>query len=272
MFQDLAAETDWDISGDLVWGYHFTNPHREALETLSQELTGQGYSQVDLSQNTDGNAQWQLHVERVEANNPDSLVNNGAQMESLATKYLIHSFSEVTVRPAMEVTRESSYQQAWWTYLADYAGKPGAVSLNLALKEGAPYLDFPSIVITGIDYDPSNTDDGQPNETDLEMIHNLRAERITQLKLHTYAIEAGALILDGEETHYIYVNDTTGVEELLREFYIEKFPNQKFRINIKGNIGWDDYMRSLFPNSGTINYYEDELKGLEMWDWVEDSR
>ena len=271
MFTDLAVETDWDISGDMVWSYHFANPIKDALDSLSAELKNLGYNQVSLEEFSDGKPQWALHVEKVERMTPEQLVNAGAKMQALTDKHQVHDFLEVKVSPLNEIPKESTYGQAWWTYRADYGGKPGEVSLNLALREGAPYLDFPSIVITGLDY-TSGSEDGQPNQADLDLIYDLRIKRISDLKLHTYAIEAGALILDGEETHYIYVNDTTGIEELLREFYTENYPDRKFRINIKGNIGWDAYLRQLFPNTATINFYESELKKLELWQWVEDSR
>lgn len=269
LIPNLAADTDFDLSGDLRWGFVFADPRKEPLVKLSAELTKLGYEEVELSQTIKEAAEWRLHSEKIQRLDADQLVIEAVKLRKLTTLCHVLKFIDVKVSPVADGKRENQYQQGWWTYYSDFESEPCAISLNLALREGAPYLDFPSLIVTGIDFPKA---DSTSIEEQLKKIHELRAKRITNLKLFTHAIEAGALISGGQETHCIYVHDTTGVQELLREYYASNYPGYKHRIEIRGNIGWDVYLRELFPNTAIINEYEDELKELNLWQWVEDAR
>ena len=270
LIPNLVADMDWDLSGKLRWGYVFTDPRKDPLVKLSEELTKLGHTEIELSQTITNKTEWRLHTEKTEQiPTIEKFVAEGEKMHQLVNQNHVLNFVEVKVSPVEDNQAEDRYQQAWWTYYSEYESEPRSISLNLALIEAAPYLNFPSLLMTGIDY-PANDD--TPVEQRLEEIHQLRAERITKLKLFTHVIEAGAQISGGRETHYIYVNDTTGLQRLLREFYTQNYPDQEHRIEIEGNIGWDVYLRDLFPNRAVIDDYEAELKELDLWQWVEDAR
>jgi hypothetical protein len=77
MFDNIAEKSDWDMSGDMLWGYFFTHSSREPLESASRLLAAEGYRVVDIypgeKEDDDEPDVWWLHVEKVESHTVDSL-------------------------------------------------------------------------------------------------------------------------------------------------------------------------------------------------------
>jgi hypothetical protein len=98
MFQRMRANTKWDVNGDLLWGYFFTDPQRDKLRPLADELTKLGYRYVDLSARNGGTHV--LHVERVETHTPRSLHERNMEFYRLAERHGIASYDGMDVGPA----------------------------------------------------------------------------------------------------------------------------------------------------------------------------
>lgn len=269
LLTQIAAESDWDLSGDLVWGYYFFNREKSPLEILGNRLAGEGYRVVNIFENKDDNksVEYGLHLERVEHHNLESITKRSEEMRRLATESGIDQFDGVDVAPVEGISE--GYEQVWWTYLADYDGKPGSVSLNLGLKKLAPMSRYSTLLVTGLNY-TAKDDKGLPDDQEMEFLEQVRFDRITFLKLNTPAVEAGGVMLNGEELHYIYLRDPTGVQEMLQDYYDANFPDRKSTITIKSNIDWEAYIDLLYPNEATISYYEKELKEQKLWQFVSD--
>src|SRR4051812_35086360 len=69
MFANMRAKTKWDVDGEMLWGYFFTDPNTNKLERASQHLTTIGYRLV-LIYPTDDKSTHVLHVERIEKHTP----------------------------------------------------------------------------------------------------------------------------------------------------------------------------------------------------------
>lgn len=269
MMTKIATEADWDLSGELVWSYFFLHRDKAPLEILGNRLAGDGYQVVDIFKSSEENPmEYGLHVQRLEHHDLTTLAKRSEEMQQLANESGIDLFDGVEVA----ATEDSSegYEQVWWTYDADYDGKPGRVSLNIGLKPMAPMLRYPTLLVTGISYTRED-EKGQPNDAEQQVLDQVRMDRITFLKLNTPAIEAGGLILDGDELQYIYLRDPTGVKELLQDYYDANFPDRKYTINIKDNVDWEAYLDLLYPNDATVSFYEEELKELNLFEWFDQS-
>ena len=48
MFSNMRAQTKWDIGGDMLWGYFFTNHDPMRLEPLAEHLARSGYRVVSI--------------------------------------------------------------------------------------------------------------------------------------------------------------------------------------------------------------------------------
>jgi len=99
MFQNMRAKTQWNVDGDLLWGYFFADPQPEKLRPVADELTGLGYRYVDLYQARGGKTHV-LHVEKVETHTPRSLHERNTEFYRLAEKYGIVSYDGMDVGPA----------------------------------------------------------------------------------------------------------------------------------------------------------------------------
>src|SRR5690349_7548650 len=64
MFQNVRATTNWNVDGELLWGYFFFDANPAKLRQAAQELEKEGYRIVDIAPVRDGRA-YRLHVERV---------------------------------------------------------------------------------------------------------------------------------------------------------------------------------------------------------------
>ena len=104
MFADIEAQASWNIKGKMLWGYFFDSPNQSELEKIGAELTSHDYRLVEIYQlETDtplSAPEWQLHVERVELHNVDTLYSRNTQLENLASQYNNVIYDGMDVGPA----------------------------------------------------------------------------------------------------------------------------------------------------------------------------
>lgn len=106
MFAGIEADTDWNLSGKLVWGYFFDSPDRHALQALSDVLVRDGYTLVELwERESDEKAEksdWSLHVERVEHHTVETLFARNETLYRLAATQVDVTYDGMDVGPIME--------------------------------------------------------------------------------------------------------------------------------------------------------------------------
>ncbi len=98
MFANMRAETKWNVDGDMLWGYFFTDPNPEKLESAAKELSGRGYHFVKVYQADDMSTHW-LHVERIETHTPQSLHIRNGELYKLADELGLESYDGMDVGP-----------------------------------------------------------------------------------------------------------------------------------------------------------------------------
>src|SRR5258708_15015950 len=96
MFTSMRAQTKWDVDGELLWGYFFTDPETNKLERLSERLTATGYRLVHIYP-TDDKRTHVLHVERIEKHTPQTLHARNGEFERLASEYGLESYDGMDV-------------------------------------------------------------------------------------------------------------------------------------------------------------------------------
>lgn len=102
MFADMRANPGykkWDVDGNLLWGYFFTDPNPQKLQPVADYLTGNGYHFVNIYQ-TDDKKTFFLHVEKIEHHTPESLNERNLEFYKLVAKYHIESYDGMDVGPA----------------------------------------------------------------------------------------------------------------------------------------------------------------------------
>lgn len=96
MFANMRANTKWDVDGELLWGYFFTDPDPKKLERIVEPLTNSGYRFVSIHE-TDDRSTYFLHVERVEKHSPETLYDLNAEFYKLAEKFGLESYDGMDV-------------------------------------------------------------------------------------------------------------------------------------------------------------------------------
>ena len=99
MFDAIAKQTDWDMTGDMRWGYFFTDDDPKNLEACAERLTEMGYQTVDIEEGDEPDDPWTLQVEKIEAHSPDSLDKRNHQLAALAEELGISSYDGMDVGP-----------------------------------------------------------------------------------------------------------------------------------------------------------------------------
>ena len=103
MFSNIRESTDWDVSGDMLWGYFFTHNEPRKLEAAKEILVAKGYHFVDIYlSDKDGPNEsdlfW-LHVERIETHSPESLDKRNNELYHLAYDLGIDTYDGMDIGP-----------------------------------------------------------------------------------------------------------------------------------------------------------------------------
>lgn len=98
MFENVRAQTDWDIDSDMLWGYFFTDETTEKLQAAAEELESMGFRPVSIYQSED-ETHFQLHVEREERHTPASLYVLSQRLSEVAERHGLRSYDGVDVGP-----------------------------------------------------------------------------------------------------------------------------------------------------------------------------
>lgn len=97
MFNDIARSTKWDMSGEMLWGYFFTDSDPSKLEALSERLEDMGYDFVEIDEGDNPDGQLTLQVARVEVHTPDTLFERSQELSALAEEMGISAYDGVDV-------------------------------------------------------------------------------------------------------------------------------------------------------------------------------
>jgi hypothetical protein len=101
MFANMRAKTKWDVDGEMLWGYFFTDPDTNKLERAPQRLTTSGYRLVQIYR-TDDKSTCVLHVERIEKHTPQTLQTRNSEFEKLAAEFGLESYDGMDVGPVLK--------------------------------------------------------------------------------------------------------------------------------------------------------------------------
>ncbi len=107
MFDSISENTDWDMSGDMLWGYFFTDADRSNLEGAVPFLDEMGYlvNSIYLAdKETAGEPDlWWLHIEKIETHSVGSLDTTNLILYEFAKKHGLDSYDGMDVGPASDV-------------------------------------------------------------------------------------------------------------------------------------------------------------------------
>lgn len=102
----MAAETEWDLAGPMLWGYFFTHGKPNPLKLAGAALRAQGYAVVDVFLSDKESPKdpdvWFLHVEQAGVHTVDSLLARSAELEAFAASHGLDAYDGWDVGPIGE--------------------------------------------------------------------------------------------------------------------------------------------------------------------------
>lgn len=105
MFESISEKTDWDMSGDMLWGYFFTDSDKSKLERAAPFLEEMRYSVNSIylaDKETAGEPDlWWLHVEKIETHSVGSLDATNLILYEFAKKHDLDSYDGMDVGPVL---------------------------------------------------------------------------------------------------------------------------------------------------------------------------
>jgi hypothetical protein len=99
VFRNMRVKSGWDTSGELLWGYFFTDPDPEKLQPVAEFLEKDGYRVVKVYPTDDGSTTF-LHVEKVERHTAASLHERNRELTAVAKRFGVESYDGMDVGPA----------------------------------------------------------------------------------------------------------------------------------------------------------------------------
>src|SRR5215831_13173577 len=91
MFARMKAEAPFEVDGELLWGYFFTDPDKSKLRPVADALVAEGYREVGLYRTDDGSTYF-LHVEKAEKHTPETLHERNQHFYAVADRFGIESY------------------------------------------------------------------------------------------------------------------------------------------------------------------------------------
>jgi len=95
MFSNIAVNTDWNMSNDMLWGYFFTDRNKSDLANAADMLERVGYELVSIRRVND----WQLHMERKETHTAESLFRRNKELYEFAAANNLDCYDGMDVGP-----------------------------------------------------------------------------------------------------------------------------------------------------------------------------
>jgi hypothetical protein len=267
--EDDNGEVLWELrcngdaladSREIDFSAVFTD-RKTAREFADSFSVGHRVDLERLEEKTDGGLEWHVIVYLDEVPVHSRICQFEALMEERAAKLggRTLGWSAIFVPSAEPIPRE-----LWWNYLAGYDGLVGSIRINLALKAYAPVAGYPTLLITGVNYEsnPKKPESKLPADKELDFLHGINAKRVELVTSQVAAIYIGGFIHNNTQEDYFYVADATGLESALDEFHRKNCPDRQHFCKTHNDPEWKHYLEFLYPNDATMEHYRAELEKL----------
>jgi hypothetical protein len=169
----------------------------------------------------------------------------------------------------LSISNQPLYAQSehWDVYEAQYKDGPGTTVLDMGLKDGAPYKDWPYLVKAIIHYKACKTEDGFPStHAEMDKLQDISNVLEDYMKIQVHAKCAGSFMHHCDRSEYLYVADTSGIRQKLRSLLSMKFPDVQYSITTKLDTSWGAYLEFLYPNDETQDFMQDTKVVMKLSD------
>ena len=147
-----------------------------------------------------------------------------------------------------------STSDKWWTYIADYDGKPGSIRVDMALREEAPLASLVTVVIFGTKYE-QKPETGFPTDEALKKLNADSDALIAAVLSAQVGMYVGTFTHAGEQLHYVYARTAEDTEAAFRQSLAKVCPTCVPVYRTRADPAWNAYLKFLYPNQATLQHY-----------------
>ena len=138
-------------------------------------------------------------------------------------------------------------EEGWDVYMAQFDDGPGTIVIHKGLAASAPQEERPFVVVAGVTYEDCE-DDGFPSMEQFDILYEIEDAVELAIMGHCSATLAGTFTHQCERLNYLYVNDTAGLREKIKEVYATNFTGYEYYLNIQEDKAWAYYFEFLYPS------------------------
>lgn len=91
-FEEIDAQTDWELQSPLIWGYYFYDHDKKRLSVLRDVLKEEGFEVYELRNSASDASQYLLYVYESKVHTPESLLSQYNHILMLAHTYEVEVF------------------------------------------------------------------------------------------------------------------------------------------------------------------------------------
>jgi hypothetical protein len=142
----------------------------------------------------------------------------------------------------------------WWSYVAEHDGKLGSTRVDMGQRDRAPEKNLPWVVIAGTSY-KLLLESGLPTASELRQLNGFSDQVILALLEHGPAVYVGTFTQDGEQLHYVYAKDVTGLEEAFATALKRACSTCDVIFKTQRDPEWDVYLKFLYPSAAMLEFY-----------------
>ena len=151
-------------------------------------------------------------------------------------------------------TPSTSGSNKWWTYIAEYDGKPGSTRVDMGLRDEAPLTSLPTLVIFGVKYD-RKPETEFPTDAALDKLNAESDGLIAAVLSVQVGIYVGTFTHSGEQLHYVYARSAEGTEAAFLQALTKNCPTCIPVYRTRADAAWNAYLKFLYPNQATLEHY-----------------
>jgi uncharacterized protein (TIGR01619 family) len=156
----------------------------------------------------------------------------------------------------VELQTAETLAEEWDSYLCRVNDKAASIFVNLALKDIAPDLSRPTLLIVWLYLQYPNAENGLSTQQEFDALCGIEDTLLPQVTKTFSAIYAGRITNDGRREFYFYSNAGDDFEKVVTKALAD-YKQYKFDAWAVANAEWAQYLNVLFPSAVNLRWMGD---------------
>jgi hypothetical protein len=253
MFDNIARKTKWNMQGDMLWGYFFTDQDEQRLESCASVLAGQGYRLVDI---------YATDVEQDGVDQEPTIVLHvapRAQSRVLSTRRAtgtgVLRWNGRRAGTVLTLNRATSSQpprtgvaevsEKWDFYFTNVNDATASIFVDMGIRDCVPVQDRPWLLWVWV-YFQKPRPDGLSSNEEADTLFSIEDALKATITESAGADLVGRITTSGRREFYFYGPTELGLDAAWAKLK-SAFPTYEFDSGTQFDESWSQYLNVLYP-------------------------